>query len=502
MTGPLLVVRALTKEFLGALALDGVDFDVVAGEVHCLVGQNGAGKTTLIKCISGLVQPTSGEVRFEGEPLPVGNPSASLARGIATIYQELDLVPGLSAAENVFLGHELHHTLLLDRRRMHHEAAALFVRLRSGGLDPATTVEDLSPAGQQIVSVARALSRNVRLLIMDEPSAILGGQEVEVLFDVVRRLTAEGVGVIYISHRLDEVARIGDRITVLKDGRTVASGIPATTPSEELIGLMVGRAITGRERRPTAAGDRVVLSVRHLTREPRVRDVSFDLHEGEVIGLAGLVGSGRTELLRAVYGADTPQTGEVILDGQALRRGRPREAIRAGLALAPEERKSEALWGGWSLTRNVTIADLARFTRGPLVDLAAERREARRHLQALHTEPDDPDRLADEMSGGNQQKVVFARWLLRSSKVLLLDEPTRGIDVGAKVDMLQVIADLAVAGLGILMVSSELAELVGFCDRILVLLDGRVVAELPGSEASEEQILRHAVRMAPAKEAS
>ncbi len=490
---PLLEVRGLVKDYPGVRALGGVDLTVTSGQVHCLIGQNGAGKSTLIKCVSGLVEPTAGEVRFEGEPLPVGDPNASIARGIATIYQELDLVPHLSVAQNVFLGHEQKRGPLLNRAAMHRETKALLARLGDEGISPTAPVTTLRPAQQQLVSMARALSHSVKLLILDEPSAVLDDVEVDALFDVVRRLTAEGVGIIWISHRLGEVGELGDVVTVLKEGRTVATELPPDTLVDTLIRHMVGGRMEALfpDRKPFR--DTSVLEVRGLTRRPDVHDASFELREGEILGLAGLVGSGRTELVRAIYGLDPTQAGEVRVAGRRLPPGRPDLAIRAGLGFAPEERKSEGLWLDWSMIRNTSIADLSRFRRGPFTDRASERREATRHLQSLNTQPDAPERPARLFSGGNQQKAVLARWLLRSCRVLLLDEPTRGVDVGARSEIYRVIAGLAANGIGVVMVSSELAELLGFCHRVLVMREGHIVDELDGATSTEEEVLRSAV---------
>ena len=497
----LLDVRGLVKVYPGVTALAGVDLEVAAGEVHCLVGQNGAGKSTLIKCVAGAAVPTSGTIQLLGRDLAAGRPAAALSAGVATIYQELDLVDDLSVAANIFLGHERRVGPLLDQRTMRREATALLARLGHATLDPDARVRTLRPADKQIVSMARALSRDVRLLIMDEPSAILDPPEVDALCEVVRRLTSAGVGVVYISHRLDEIARIGDRITVLRDGKTVASNLPASTSLDQLIQLMVGRSFGELfpERR-TPHGD-VVLRVRRLSRPPHLAETSFEVRAGEILGVGGLVGAGRTELLRAIAGLDHVDSGEVVVTDRVLPRDRPDLAVAAGVGLAPEERKSQGLWLDWSCVRNVTIADLRRLGRGPFTDAAAEHRAAAAHLRSLEVRPDDPLRLASELSGGNQQKLVLARWLLHSSSVLLLDEPTRGVDVGARTDVYRVIAELAARGLAIVMVSSELAELVGFCDRILVMREGAVVGELRGDSATEEMILRHALRTAPAAHA-
>jgi ribose transport system ATP-binding protein len=502
MSAPLLAVTGLVKEYPGVRALDGVDFAVSAGQVHCLVGQNGAGKSTLIKCIAGLVTPTRGEILVDGAPLPPGDPAAALARGVATIYQELDLVDDLTVAANMYLGHELRRGPLLDRKTARRNVTSVLERLGHADISPRTLVGSLPPAAKQIVSVGRALTRDARLLIMDEPTAVLGRDEVETLFAVIRRLTAEGVGVVYISHRLEEVAAVADTITVLRDGRTVATGLAASTPRPDLIAAMVGRQFADvfPDRDASRQLGPLALRVEVLTRLPAVNGVSFEVHEGEIVGLGGLVGAGRTELLRLIAGLDRPDAGSVVVGDRRLPAGRPDLAIRAGIGLAPEERKTQGLWPGWDLVRNVTVADLRRFRRRALLDRRAERREAREQLRSLHTTPDDPDRLVNELSGGNQQKVVLARWLLRRCRVLLLDEPTRGIDVETKAEIYRVIRTLATAGIAVVMVSSELAELVGLCDRIVVLADGRHTATLDATEASEADVLAHAVPGAGSQE--
>jgi ribose transport system ATP-binding protein len=489
----MLEVRDLVKRYPGVVALARVDFDVRAGEVHCLVGQNGAGKSTLIKTVSGSIAPTAGQIIMDGEPVPLGDPIVSIERGIGTIYQELDLVPELTVAENVFLGHEPRSGLFIDRRRMIDRATELMARLDHPQILATMKISQLRPAAQQIVSIARALSREVRLLILDEPSAVLDDHEVQALFKVVRRLQEDGVAMIYISHRLDEVRAIGDRVTVLKDGETVATGLPATTSSDTLVSLMVGGTHDALfpDRTPTVGEP--ILTVQHLTRAPDFHDVSLELRAGEILGVAGLVGAGRTELLRAIMGLETPTSGEVALVGDVLSPGRPDLAVAAGIGLAPEERKSQGLLLDWPLSHNVSLPDLPRFSRRGLVDRARERAAAKHNLAALHTKPDDVNAHARELSGGNQQKVVLARWLQRQCRVLLLDEPTRGVDVGAKSEIYRVIAELAAKGLGVIMVSSELSELVGFCDRILVMADGHVVAEGAGDTMTEADILAHCV---------
>ncbi|MEA2439113.1 MAG: ribose transport system ATP-binding protein [Thermoleophilaceae bacterium] len=487
-----LEVRNLVKEYPGVKALQGVDFDVLEGEVHCLLGPNGAGKSTLIKCVSGAVEPTSGEILFQGESLSFGKPAQTLKLGLATIYQELDLVEDLSVAESIFLAHEPRNGPLLDLNEMRRESAALLARLGHESIPPRAKVRALRPAAQQVVSIARALSWNVRVLVMDEPSAILDDAEIDTLFDVVRRLTADGVGVVYISHRLDEIRRIGNRVTVLADGRTTATGIEAATPTDRLVELMVGRKVEQLYPERPVGTDKVLLEVRDMRRLPAVRGVSLEVRAGEVVGLGGLVGSGRTELLRLIYGIDIPDEGEVLVEDKPLPRGRPVAAIEAGLGLAPEDRKSQALMLEWSLAKNVSVADLRRFSH-PLLNVRAERTKTREVLRTLNTVPDDPDRIVRLLSGGNQQKVVLARWLLRECRVLLLDEPTRGVDVATKAEIYRIITGLANDGLGVLVVSSELQELAGICTRVLIMREGELVAEVAGKDATEHELLRHAV---------
>jgi ribose transport system ATP-binding protein len=375
---------------------------------------------------------------------------------------------------------------------MRRETSALLERVSHGKIAPNTPARSLRPAGQQIVSIARALSHQVRLLIMDEPSAILDDSEIETLFDVVRRLTAEGVGVIYISHRLDEIARIGDRVTVLSEGSTIASGLPAETSGERLIELMVGREVGSLfPERPHRFGE-VVLRVRGVRLPPDVKDASFELRAGEILGIAGLVGAGRSELLRAIYGVDRREAGEVIVGDRPVPAHRPDRAIAAGVGLAPEDRKSQALLLDWDVTRNVSLADLTRFQR-VLLRVRAERTAVEEQLRSLRTTPPDGDQMVRALSGGNQQKVVLARWLLRDCRVLLLDEPTRGVDVETRSELYRIIARLADNGLGVIVVSSEIDELLGLCSRLLVVREGEIVADLDGSTATELDVLRHSM---------
>jgi ribose transport system ATP-binding protein len=491
----LLTMSGITKSFPGVRALDGVDLEVQAGEVHCLLGQNGAGKSTLIKVLAGAHQPDGGVITWRGEEVTLKSPIAAMRLGIATIYQELDLVEGLSVAENIFLGHEPTTAGFVVRgRHARTEATSLLKRLGHAEIEAHRPVGSLSAAQQQIVSMARALSHDVRLIVMDEPSAALDPDEVDNLFRIVATLTADGVAVVYISHRLEEIRRIGDRVTVLKDGRAVAVGLPAKeTPTREVVALMTGRNVEYVfPQRPVTAGSAAaepVLRVEGLSREGEFAPLDFELRAGEIVGLAGLVGSGRSEILETIYGARKPSAGRVLVDGAPLRPGSVRAAVRAGLGLAPEERKAQGLLMLESVTRNVSVSTLSRFSRAGWLDRSAERSAARVATRELSLRPDNPEARIRTLSGGNQQKAVLARWLLRGCRVLLLDEPTRGVDVGARAELYAVIRRLADEGLAVLLVSSEVPEVLGLADRVLVLREGQVVHRAPAQELDEHRVL-------------
>ncbi|MCX4388849.1 sugar ABC transporter ATP-binding protein [Micromonospora peucetia] len=489
------VVLRLTdvvKTFPGVRALDGVQLEVRAGEVHCLLGQNGAGKSTLIKVLAGVHRPDSGRVEWRGEPATFANPQAAMRAGIATIYQELDLVDDLSVAENAFLGHEPRRLGFVRRGTMARRTRQILGRLGHAEIAPGRMVRALPAAGKQIVSMARALSHEARLIIMDEPSAVLAHDEVGNLFRIIRELTAQGIAVIYISHRLEEIREIGDRVTVLKDGRTTAANLPARdTPTRDLVSRMTGRTIeyVFPDRPTGAAGGAELLAVEGLTRAGEFADVSLRVRAGEIVGIAGLVGSGRSELLETVYGARRAEAGTVRMAGRALRAGSVGAAVRAGMGMAPEERKSQALLLGEPIYRNVTLATFARYARAGFTDAGRERAEADRIAESLELRPRDVRRPVRTLSGGNQQKVVVGRWLLGDTRLLLLDEPTRGVDVGARAELYQVIRGLAARGVGVLLVSSEVPEVLGLADRVLVMREGRVVREAPAGELDENSVL-------------
>jgi ribose transport system ATP-binding protein len=489
---PLLEMSGIVKTFPGVRALDGVDLDVRAGEVHCLLGQNGAGKSTLIKVLAGAHQPDEGEIRWNGEVVRLASPVAALGVGVATIYQELDLVDGLSVAENVFLGHERSSLGFARRGEMQGSVRKILARLGHSEVSPSREVGSLSAAGKQIVSMARALSHDARLIVMDEPSAVLDQEEVGNLFRVIRDLTSQGVAVVYISHRLEEIREIGDRVTVLKDGRTVAQGLAARdTPTSEVIRLMTGREIeyVFPPRRGVPASAPVVLGVEGLSRRGEFEPVSFEVRAGEILGFAGLVGSGRSEILETVFGARRASSGSVQVHGKGLGRGSVSGAVSAGMGLAPEERKSQALLLGEPVFRNISISSLGRFRWGPFVRRGAEFEAASAVSESLDVRPADPRRVVRTLSGGNQQKVVLGRWLLKGCDVLLLDEPTRGVDVGARAEIYALIRKLADDGAAILLVSSEVPEVLGLADRVLVVREGLVVHEGPAQDIDEHRVL-------------
>jgi ABC-type sugar transport system ATPase subunit len=486
---PLLAVAGITKRFPGVLALDGVDFSVRAGQVHALVGENGAGKSTLLKVIAGAERPDSGSLVVDGTPVSFSAPRDALRMGLTVIYQELSLVPALGADANIFLGQEPARHGVLDR---HATAARAADALRALGadFDPATPARDLSVAEQQLVELARALARDARLIALDEPTAALSHLETERLFAQIRRLTGRGIGVVFVSHRLEEVRRIADEITVLRDGRRVFTG-PATSVNDAaLIRHMVGRDVEYARVPPAApAPGPTLLDARGLGRRPAFADVSLVLRRGEIVGLAGLVGAGRTEVARCIAGADPLDEGTMLLSGAPYHPTSPREAINRRVVYLPEDRKTQGLVLGLSVRENVTLPTLARFARWGVVRGERERTAAAQQVSAVELRPPEIEREAGTLSGGNQQKVVLAKWLLADADVLLFDEPTRGVDIATKTELHRVIRALADAGKAVLVVSSELSEVLALADRIVVMREGRVSGELTAAEATAERIL-------------
>ena len=489
-------MRGIRKAFPGVVALDGVDFEVRRGEVHVLLGENGAGKSTLMKVLSGALGKDAGEIELEGRRVEIEGPAHAQELGIRIIYQEFNLIPQLSAAENIFLGKE--PTLgggILDRRRMAREAERLLSEL-GVRIDPNRAVRDLGIAQQQMVEVAKALSGEARVLIMDEPTSALTETEIHELFATIGRLTATGVAVIYISHRLEEVERIGHRVTVLRDGRLVATHGVGEVTIAHLIRLMANRELTEHYPKKRVPPGRELLRVEGLTRAGVLRDVSFTLHAGEVLGVAGLLGAGRTELARAIMGADPLDAGRVIVKGEEVRVRAPRDAIRRGVGFLPEDRKTQGLVLELAVSRNLALPSTTRLSRLGVVDAGAEKALAGRWVDELRVKTPGLEQRVVLLSGGNQQKVVLGKWLAADVDVLIMDEPTRGIDVGSKVEIYQLMNQLTAQGRGILMISSELPEVLGMSDRILVMRQGRIAAELDAVAATQEAVLRAALGQA------
>jgi ribose transport system ATP-binding protein len=492
MDDVVLEMRDIGKSFPGVQALSQVNLNVRRGEVHCLLGQNGAGKSTLIKVLAGAHRPDAGTVVLDGVEVELTDPTAAIDAGIATMYQELDMVDGLSVAANVFLGHEKARWGFSRLAETQAAADELLTRLGHGDIRSTQLVGTLSPAGKQIVSMARALSRQAKLIVMDEPSAVLSHDEVANLFRIIREVTAAGVAVIYISHRLEEIRDIGDRITVLKDGRTVASDLEAsTTSTDHVVTLMSGRTVerTFPAKAQQANNPEPVLEVEGLSRSGEFEGITFSLHAGEVLGIAGLVGSGRSEILETIFGARRAQRGTVTVRGRLLRPGSVGSAMRAGVGLAPEERKSQALVLGESIARNMALSSLSRFSSFGWLHRRAETQAATGYADSMDLRPTDTTAPARNLSGGNQQKVVLARWLMYGCRVLLLDEPTRGVDAGARAEIYQMIRDLSAQGIAVLVVSSEVPEVLGMADRVLVLREGLVVAEAAAEDLTEQRVL-------------
>jgi ribose transport system ATP-binding protein len=501
---PLLELRGVTKRFPGVTALAGVDFAVAAGEIHALVGENGAGKSTLIKLLCGTYPADAGEMQFAGAPYRPQTPLDALKAGIRVVYQEFNLLPYLSVAENLFFDRlPRRGGLLLDRKSLYERSTAL---LKQVGLDvdPRTSVERLGIAQRQLLEIGKALSSAGRLLILDEPTATLTPREIGRLFEIIRSVRASGVAVIFVSHHLNEIFEVCDAVTILRNGRRIASlAVTGTTP-QEIVHLMVGHALEAAlaggkpPAIPPSSEDAPALRVRDLRFRNNPHGVSFDLRYGEIVGLAGLVGSGRTETLRAIFGADRRDGGEIYREGRRVAMDNPREAVRHGVCLLTENRKEEGLVLPMPVRVNVTLTDLTQVSRAGLLRRSTERSVAQAWIDDLDARVASLEQLVLNLSGGNQQKIVIAKWLFRNAAVLMLDEPTRGIDVGAKAEIHDLLRRLALQGKAILVVSSDIPELTALCDRILVLWRGRLAGEVRRDEFDNERILSLACGERPA----
>lgn len=491
---PVLSLEHITKKFGPVTVIEDVTVHVRPGHVQVLLGENGAGKSTLIKMMAGIYQPDGGRVVVDGRPVVLSDVRTAESLGIATIHQELNLVPTMSVAENIVLGRMPSRAGLLDRRAVRRTAREALARIGLD-LDVDTLVGELGIARQQLVEIAKALSTKARILILDEPTAALTGDETDALFRVVEELRAAGVGMVFISHHLEEIGRIGDSVSVLRDGALVAE-VPATTDEDELVRLMVGRDITDHypRRRDYDGPDEVLLQVDRLSSGDRLRDISLTARAGEVVGIAGLVGAGRTELLRAIAGADPYDSGEVRVAGRPVPRRGIRAAIDAGIGLVPEDRKAQGLVLDASVNENIGYATLGSTARAGLADRRGQRDRARQVAERLRIRMSGIDQPVRDLSGGNQQKAVFARWTLAGSKVLLLDEPTRGVDVGARVEIYEAVNAITAAGGTVVMVSSDLPEVLGMSDRVLVMSGGRLAGELAREDATQDRVMALAVR--------
>jgi inositol transport system ATP-binding protein len=487
-----LEMEGISKSFPGVKALNDVQLRVRPGTVHALMGENGAGKSTLMKVLIGLYTRDAGTITFKGKPVEIEDTRAALDMGISMIHQELSPVPYMTVAENIFLGREpLRRAGLIDKRKMVAATRELLGRLEIK-LSPSSLMKDLTVANTQMVEIAKAISYDSTLIIMDEPTSAITDREVAQLFQMIRSLTAKGVAVIYITHKMDEVFRIADDVTVFRDGRHIATVPASETNKDKLIAMMVGRELTNIFPKEDATIGEVIMSVRNVTRKGLVHDVSFDVRRGEILGLAGLMGAGRTEVIEGVFGIKKIDSGEVIIKGKKVRINQPADAIAAGLALLTEDRKRSGIMGVLSVRDNMMIASLGNYTKGGFLRQRVINQTCSNEKSRLEIKTPNMNQLIKLLSGGNQQKVLVSRWLLTSPEILILDEPTRGIDVGAKAEIHRLMCKLAQEGKAIIMISSELPEIMGMSDRVLVMHEGRVGGEFLRKDATQENIMQAA----------
>jgi len=497
MNNPFLVVmEGIEKSFPGVHALSDCRFDLRPGEVHALVGENGAGKSTLMKILAGVYSKDSGHIFHRGREVEIPNPRAAQSLGISMIHQELNLMPHLTVAQNIFIGREPRWVLpvWLDEKKINDQTQQLLDALHLK-LDPRVKVSDLTVARQQMVEIAKALSFNSEVLIMDEPTAALTESEIEELFRIIRQLRDKGVGIVYISHRLEELKQISDRITVMRDGRYINTLPTPEASIDQIINMMVGRTIyEASPEIPENGSEDIVLEVRNLNRGRTLQDINFTLKRGEIVGFAGLMGAGRTELARAVFGADPIDSGEIFVEGRRVRIKRPSDAVRAGIGYLSEDRKRYGLTLGMDVETNIVLASLNKFLRLLFIDQSRTRATAHSFVEMLSIKTPSLQQKAQNLSGGNQQKLVIAKWLTADTRILIFDEPTRGIDVGAKSEVYKLLNELARQGKSIIMISSELPEILRMSHRIIVMCEGRITGVLSSAEATQEKIMQFATQ--------
>ncbi len=489
----LLRMEGIHKSFPGVLALNNVKFDVRKGEVHALLGENGAGKSTLMKILAGVYTKDSGVITFEGKSIDSASPRAAQKLGIGIIHQELNLAQHLTAAQNIFIGREPHTWggLMLDEKKLNADTQKLFDQIKID-IDPRVRVMDLVVAKQQMIEIVKALSHNSRLLIMDEPTAALNDKEIDELFRIIRQLKATGVAIVYISHRMDEIKKISDRVTVMRDGTYIDTVRAAEVELEQIINMMVGRHLDEMVR-PEAkiASDQILLEVKNLNRGRAIKNVNFQVRKGEILGFAGLMGAGRTEVARAVFGADPFETGEIFLKGKKVTIKQPQDAVGHGIGYLSEDRKRFGLAVGMDVETNIVLASLGKFCNwAGLINTKATGKIGDQYVESLAIKTPSLSQTVKFLSGGNQQKVIIAKWIVRDSEILIFDEPTRGIDIGAKFEIYKLLNKLAEDGKTLILISSELPEVVRLCHRVLVMCEGRITGELSGSEITQENIMK------------
>ena len=494
MGNVLVQMKNISKSFSGSKVLKGVNLELGHGEILALLGENGAGKSTLMKILSGIYSKDEGEIYLDGELCHFQNPKEAQNKGVAIIHQEMNLCNDLSVSENIFLGREVMEGLSLNHKKMDEEAQKILDDL---GISMKSTelAGDLKVSEQQMVEIAKALSQDAKVLIMDEPTSALSRKEIEDLFRVIRKLRDEGRGIIYISHRLDELRAIVDKVSILRDGENVISGDLKDFSIDDIIRHMVGREIQDKFPRIHSEKGKEILRVERLNAGPKVRDISFSLYEGEILGIAGLMGAGRTEMTRALFGVDEKTSGKIYLFGEEVKANSPKESIELGMALIPEDRRKDGLCTDLSIRENISLPNLDSMKNSlGILSKVLELKISEDTIKSLNVKAKDREMISKNLSGGNQQKVVLGKWLVRNPKVILFDEPTRGIDIGAKVEIYQIMNDLKKKGVGVLFISSEMEEVLGMSDRILIFCDGRITGELSREEANQENILKFATR--------